>query len=286
MLLHDIAKSLSLKGETIIIHCGKVDDTSINFSNDQVTYTMLPIAQFNEYKNALNDYSFILVDEAQRIYPYQFDTIVNLINNEKKICIIASDPGQIMSSSEERNNIPAIIQELSLAGNYPLSRKIRTNEELFCFIRKLLNLRSSSKQIFDYKNVDLAFANNDFEAKLFIQYFKKMDYIFINYSTSFRNSSPYNQYFPLNNYDTHHVIGQEFDNVVMLMDKSFYYDENEQLKCVEHPNPDYIYTQLLYQGLTRAREKIAIIIVENLELMHKIASIFESNNPSDVPENE
>lgn len=49
-------------------------------------------------------------------------------------------------------------------------------------------------------------------------------------------------------FDTHHVIGQEFDKVVMLLDSSFYYDENGTLQGIPHPNPDYLYPNLFYQG--------------------------------------
>ena len=72
---------------------------------------------------------------------------------------------------------------------------------------------------------------------------------------------------------THHVIGQKFDNVLMLMDNSFYYDANGVLQGVEHPNPDYLYPNLFYQRITRVREKIALIVIEAPDLLEKISSI-------------
>ena len=74
-------------------------------------------------------------------------------------------------------------------------------------------------------------------------------------------------------FDTHHVIGQEFDKVVMLLDSSFYYDENGTLQGIPHPNPDYLYPNLFYQGVTRAREQLALIIVNAPELFRQVASI-------------
>lgn len=98
-------------------------------------------------------------------------------------------------------------------------------------------------------------------------------YVFINYSKSNYNYSPYAKY--EEDFDTHHVIGQEFDNVLMLMDDSFYYDENGVLQGVPHPNPDYLYPNLFYQGITRVREKIALVIVNSPRLFEKISSIFD-----------
>ena len=109
--------------------------------------------------------------------------------------------------------------------------------------------------------------------KYMIEYFKKQGYVFINYSKSNYNYSPYAKY--EEDFDTHHVIGQEFDNVLMLMDDSFYYDENGVLQGVPHPNPDYLYPNLFYQGITRVREKIALVIVNSPRLFEKISSIFD-----------
>ena len=59
------------------------------------------------------------------------------------------------------------------------------------------------------------------------------------------------------------------------MDDSFYYDENGVLQGVPHPNPDYLYPNLFYQGITRVREKIALVIVNSPRLFEKISSIFD-----------
>ena len=36
--------------------------------------------------------------------------------------------------------------------------------------------------------------------------------------------------------------------------------KNGKLTGREHPNPDYLFEQLLYQGLTRVRSKLALVI--------------------------
>ena len=59
----------------------------------------------------------------------------------------------------------------------------------------------------------------------------------------------------------------------MLMDSSFYYDENGVLRGIPHPNPDYLYPNLFYQGVTRVREKLAIIVVNAPELFRNVVSI-------------
>ena len=126
----------------------------------------------------------------------------------------------------------------------------------------------------DYSNVTVAYANTVAEAHMLIDYFRKNDYVFINYSKSNVRYSSYSQY--EEDYDTHHVIGQEFDNVLILMDKSFYYDDDGVLQGIPHPNPDYLYPNLFYQGISRVREKIALIVVDAPVLFEKITSVLEN----------
>ena len=97
-------------------------------------------------------------------------------------------------------------------------------------------------------------------------------YTYISYTSSFYNSGLEYQ---KNDLNTHKVIGQEFDGVVMIMDDNFYYD-GSILKGKRHPNPDYIFTQLLYQGLTRVREKLALIITDET-LLCRVLVLFEKH---------
>ena len=59
----------------------------------------------------------------------------------------------------------------------------------------------------------------------------------------------------------------------MLMDSSFCYDSDGRLQGIPHPNPDLMYPNLFYQGVTRVREELALIVVRSPELFEKIASI-------------
>lgn len=58
----------------------------------------------------------------------------------------------------------------------------------------------------------------------------------------------------------------------MIIDDNFSYVENKLIGKT-HPNPDYIFEKLLYQGLTRVRSKLAIIITEE-ETLNRILDMF------------
>ena len=96
------------------------------------------------------------------------------------------------------------------------------------------------------------------EAIELVNYLHSMSYEYISFTPSKYKIHEIDDYQSKNN--THAVIGQEFDRVVMIMGQNFQYDENK-LSSPQHPNPDYIFSMLFYQGITRAREKLAIIVL-------------------------
>ncbi len=274
LLLYDIAKALSHIGKTLVIHCGILSDGQNRLNETFENFHVIPAGLLKRNKEIIDDYQYILVDESHRIFPGQYEFVCDHVRNNKKICIFSSDPEQVLSNLERRNEIVQKIHKLPLLGKYELSKKIRTNKELASFIISVRNLNKKAKNSMNYKNVSLNYANSENEACRIIEYYRKQGYTFINYSKSNYYHSPYEQY--KEDFDTHHVIGQEFDNVLMLLDNSFYYDDSGILQGVEHPNPDYLYPNLFYQGITRVREKIALVIVKAPTLFEKIVSIFQN----------
>lgn len=271
LLLYDLAKSLAKSGKVLIIHCGKLSEGQLKIRREIENLNIISAGQMRHSDFDLQNYGFILVDETHRIYKSQFETICDSVIQNDQICIFSSDPEQVLSTAEKKRDIVGRIRGLSLSGEFVLSEKIRTNKEMNSFITCMKNLNHKPKIPMVYSNVDLNFANTTSEAQNLLEYYRSKGYTFINYSKSNYEPSPYDDY--KEDFDTHHVIGQEFDKVVMLMDDSFYYDEHGILQGVPHPNPDYLYPNLFYQGVTRVREKLAIVVVKNTELFASIASI-------------
>lgn len=271
LLLYDIAKTLSKNGKTVIIHCGKLSPGQYKIRNEIDNLNIVSVSELRDESFSLSDYTYILVDESHRIYTEQFDAICDSVNKNDQICIFSSDPEQVLSASETRNDIVAKIEALHLDGQFTLSEKIRTNRELHSFIMCMKDLNHRPKVLMDYSNVVLNYANTTQEAQYLLAYYRSKGFKFINYTKSNYAPSPFSAY--AEDFDTHHVIGQEFDKVVMLLDSSFFYDEDGKLQGIPHPNPNYLYPNLFYQGVTRVREELALIVVNAPELFEKIASI-------------
>ncbi len=216
---------------------------------------------------------FIFVDESHRMNRRQFESLCATVAAHGSVCIFSSDPEQVLSREERENDIAGEIRRLPLGGEFVLSEKLRMNRELSTFILRLKNIHHRPRQRESFSHVSLSFANTLLEAQNLIAYYKAKGFVFINYTHSKWNPCPFDAF--KEDFDTHHVIGQEFDKVVMLMDNSFYYDENGVLQGIPHPSPDYLYPNMFYQGITRAREDLALVIVDAPELFGHIASILD-----------
>ena len=152
-----------------------------------------------------------------------------------------------------------------------LSDKIRTSKEIASFTRTMMNLNNRARGYMDYSDIDVLFANNTEEAMQLIDLYNEKGYTFISYTQSMYYSNSIDLY--PNTYDTHHVIGQEYDKVMIMMDENFRYDRERRIQGKEHPNPDLLFYKLLYQAISRAREKLCVLVVENYKLFSDILNI-------------
>ena len=273
LLLYDIIKEIAERGENCcLIHSGILCDGHRILSAKWDNVTIFSAKELNgDGVENLKRYQFIFVDESQRIYSSTFEKIIKEVISESKTVIFAYDYAQSLSITEEERNIPAKLQKIDGFTVYTLSNKIRTSKEIASFTRTMMNLNNRARGYMDYSDIDVLFANNTKEAKRLINLYDEKGYIFISYTQSmyYRNSI---DLYP-NNYDTHHVIGQEYDKVMIMMDKNFRYDKERRIQGKEHPNPDLLFYKLLYQAISRAREKLCVLIVENYKLFSDILNI-------------
>lgn len=273
LLLYDIARKLSAAGRTLVIHCGPLTDGQKQLDRCIENLRIISAECLGGSPDILSGHAFILVDEAHRMNPEQYAGIRDMCLRESIKCIFSSDPEQILTSAEKQNAILQRIESLPPKGRYVLSEKIRANRELASFIASVRNLNIKPRVRISGENVALAYAGNAAEACRIIGYFKKRGYVFIDYTGSARAESPFAGY--EEDFDTRHVIGQEYDNVLMLLGDSFYYDDKGILRGVPRPDPDYLYPNMFYQGITRAREKIALVVAGSPSLFEKISSVFD-----------
>ena len=181
-------------------------------------------------------------------------------------------------------------------GEYELSERIRANKELLPFILSLKDLGYEPSEPMRYDHVELCYAATVEESQQLLASYRARGYTFINYTTSGSTpttapaadtdtttpvtpaavattdiAGPYAAY--ETDFSADQIIGREFDNVVMLLDSTFNYDEAGRLQGASRLAPDYIYPNLFYHGVTRVRERLALIVVGAPDLFDQIVQI-------------
>ena len=68
-------------------------------------------------------------------------------------------------------------------------------------------------------------------------------------------------------------MGLEFDKVVVILDSRFYYDDEKRLHVRGEVAEET--RNLLYEGISRTREKLCLLIFENEEIFAEILAIRE-----------
>jgi len=250
LMLYDIARELAKKSNILIIHCASEIPVGLaSIGRKLHNLTILRPKDLNQKQSAvfLADYDFILMDETQRAYSDLLSEIHDFVRKAHKSMFLSYDSRQTLSVQEENQNVGAwAFQHCDKI--YTLKNTIRTNAEVMHFIRKLHNLNYHVPARIQAElpaHICLCYANDRQETDNFIDYYRlprNGGYIYISPDSC------------------HDVIGQEFDNVLIVMDNIFYYDEYQKL-CARD-NQEYLSMHMLYQVLTRAREKLVLIITD------------------------
>lgn len=254
LLLYDIAKEFSKTKKVLVIHCGSLCQGHFFLRSNWKNVMIRPIAYF-QFNDIDYDIGCILLDEAQRIYDVMLDWIIVQARLRKLPCIISYDKKQQLSYSELESDSVSWITNLC-GKPFKLTTTIRTNEKTVKFIECLFNLNTGHKNV-SFSNIKLFFEPNKERAIGLAKSLSKQSYQYIAITPSSYNHDLDYQKDDIN---AHAVIGQEFDKVCMIMDEHFFYSEENRLSSFPHPNPDYIFVNLLRQGLTRARTEIALVV--------------------------
>lgn len=269
LLTYDIARTYGARiKKSLIIHCGQLNRGHV-ILKDKYNWDIIP-ASFSLRTDYLN-YDLIVVDEAQRMYP---DQLRHIVSNTKKFllkCIFSYDERQTLKSKEINYNNAQTIEGVVTVAPFELTSKIRTNKEIASFIRCLFN-RKAIIEKHPYSNVKLNYFNSYKEAKSFILYQKENNWKIINYTPS-RYSTPYDpHHIESENDNAHKVIGQEYDNVIAVVDEFFCY-KGDRLSTTYNDQSFYHPTKMLFQIVSRTRLKLNIVIIKNVEVLERCLTI-------------
>ena len=181
LLVYDIAKELiKIQKKVLIIHCGYLNSGQEKLKS-RYKWEITPIKNYINYNLSL--YSMVIIDEAQRIYTNQLETIVNTVQAGNVKCIFSYDKAQTLANWEEQRNIDGHINNINSITAYRLTDKIRTNKEMASFIRALFDKKKNS--IYDNRdNIELNYFSSINDAKCFLESMSSQDWEVLRFTPS------------------------------------------------------------------------------------------------------
>lgn len=265
LLTYHIAKETIQRGKKVLIlHCAPLNSGHQILMDEYNWSIYMP-----KYAPNTIDFDLIIIDEAQRMYPYQFDKYIREVRTLNKKCIFSYDEKQYLRDNEKQYHTKERIEKELLCTPYKLTDKIRTNKEIAYFIRQLFNIKKNIPNI-DYTNIELIYCKDCYSAKLLLQELLERGWKTPNYTPGTRSFFHYEAYLSNDTESAHSVVGQEFNNVVVVIDESFKYNSQGDLIA---DNTYYSQRQMLYQIITRTRKKLHIVIINNEVMLNRCIDI-------------
>ena len=274
LLLFDLAMKLSEKSKVLLIHSGplrqghikidrrlkNVDIRSINeliSSSASIKQAELIRNTVPQLTDFLTDYTCLLIDEADHLETETLQQLTDSARTKQIPVILAYDPRQMLdelmpeTSYAETIRLIEKISTLSLA----FTGNIRINRPVYYFLRTLLNQKERSGHP-DYSCINVIYAGNQDELNQIVRYHTNQGYKWIRTQAAKITEDL--------------VIAQECEKVLIILDQDYYYDKDLHLR-VQSGNESAI--RLLYEGLSRTRDSLCLIISGCPELFRAILNI-------------
>jgi len=258
LLTYDIAKELrSLGVDVRIVHCAQGNNGIYTLNSNG--WNIVTIKGFNINVPAPH---VLMVDESQRISVH---LLTNIINNYQCFIIFSHDVKQRLNRTNQTEAVvQQIIDNTPQSNNYKLRNKVRHNKLLASFVTKFFDLTKINSDNYlkkDYDDISFYFTTDLADANNYIQHLKSLGWEYIYLSNSLRQTEHLDNYVFNANNSSHQVIGQEFDNVIVVINEYFYYTDNSKLS---YSTSSYYNTlETLFQAITRTRKKLTLVIINN-----------------------
>ena len=286
LLVYDIARELAEKGEKVlVIHCGQLNEGQQEL-NEKKILNIIPIKKVKiSYKEFdikgfdFEQYSIVILDETQRVNLSQLKYIIESILELKKKCVFSLDPKQYLKKEEKDNNVEQYLYENTKSVKFELTNNIRTNEELLVFINSIFYNRPDFKKM-EYKKVCINYFSNYSLVNDYFSNFNDDEWEIINFTPSKKIYYEYEKYSVSGKVNSHKVLGQEFDNVAVVIDDTFFYNNQKKLSVKDEDKYFYDKIGMLYQNITRARKKLNIVVLNNKEVLERCLEVLNCSVPT------
>ncbi len=269
ILLYDIAMQISKRETVCLLHIGSYEK-ELEQLNERLKRVDFYYCASDQKLQIPGEYAAILIDEGHRLTEELYGDILALAKKWQIPLIATFDKEDAVPKEERYGSGGRLITETEGCSSYRLTNKIRLNNELSSFIASLMRIKGRSRRG-SYPSVSLSYAGDDNEAGMLLSAYAAEGYALIHdgelpADTTIENCTGIGE-----------AVCKEYEQVMMLIDEAFFYDEDGYLREKnDRPQDDGISgVRRLYHGLSRAKKKIAVVVKNNPEVFEGILSILQ-----------
>ena len=259
LLLFDLAMALSRRKRVLFLHGGRLQEGHRIINERLHNVDLCEPGRFVETA----DYAYLLADEANRIPADIMDRIVSYARTRKAPCIMTYDPHLLAGREETMMQAEKRINELSTL-SLEFTGNIRINRPVFSFLKALFHQKNLPAAA-DYSCIDVLYGETREEALSILDYYRNRGYQKITLPGGGGDIGKW-----LSAYE---IVGLEFDCVIVILDDRFYYDEDMNLRADGPASGEAM--NLLYEGISRTRERLCILVFHNERLFSDILLLRE-----------
>ncbi|MGX8680380.1 MAG: DNA/RNA helicase domain-containing protein, partial [bacterium] len=237
LLIYDIAKSLKEYYDVVILHTMEEELVELSYLRSQ-GYNIKPLSCFHE---VVKDADVIIIDEAQSLSQETFDML--LADQESCRIILSYDPYAFLIMSHALHHMKEQLKNHPNSRMFSLTHKIRTNKEMASFINHLFDLRKT-ENFMQYDHITCQYFSERADSAEFITRHQKAGFVLLEEGVVSSD-----------------LIMREYDQVMVIIDERFSYDEVGRL-CADEES-----LMMLYQAITRVKKQLILIIINNEHLL-------------------
>lgn len=216
--------------------------------------------------NEIGKFDAYVFDESQRITQGVINSALGM--PDETLRIFSVDQNQVVHPDEENRDVESQLDGVKGANIIKLPNSVRSKPEFISFFKRFFDLHAKHAELLDYPSVKLTYFKQEQNFKDYLKMQKQLFRITVlepdNFYSPYYGTTTGNK--KINeSMNVKDVIGQEFEDVLVVLDDKAYYDQNDILQYEINGYP-YDATKMLYQAITRATRSIEIVVTSNRDL--------------------
>ncbi len=266
LLLYDVALTMAEMSHkpAVIFHGASLTDYHESFN---VRCSEIEIRSLRDLKSTdVGSYCFVGFDEAHRMQPRQFEAAMERVQRANVPFLLMLDPKQDAFAREHEDDVQSICERfVPHDRRLTLTKKFRTNATIADFIEAFVN--NGNVRLATTDGIEVVYARTTEDAMSLVKSFVRKGFQYIALPTASRAEDDLAELQLSGEPNAHGVVGLEYQKVVMVA--SHVHIEKGRLCDDPYPNPVLLPTRMLYQGLTRAQNEIALVVLDSWDVFQR-----------------